>query len=104
MAEVEVGIQVLLKKAEIDSDFRTALLDTHAQAAKQIVVELSTTEVATLNSVPRIHLEKIAEHTAVPDHERRVFLGQFGGGYGGSIWSQNGSARPYRTGSVDACT
>lgn len=50
------GIEVLIKKASVDPEFRTVLLEKRADAAAQI--------------------EKIIENAKVPDEYRRLFLGK----------------------------
>ncbi|MBI4965307.1 MAG: hypothetical protein HY913_18670 [Desulfomonile tiedjei] len=72
------GIEVLVKKASVDSGFREVLLDKRAEAAAEIGLQLSPAEVATLNSVPRAQIEQIIDNTTVPTEHRRVFLGKIG--------------------------
>jgi hypothetical protein len=73
------GIEVLIKKASVDPDFRAVLLEKRAEAAAEIELELSTTEVALLTAIPRVQIEKIIENTSVPDGHRRTFLGKVAG-------------------------
>jgi hypothetical protein len=70
------GIEVLVKKASVDPAFRQALLEKRAAAAAEIGLELSATEAAMLDSVPRSQIEQIVQNTTVPDEHRRVFLGK----------------------------
>ncbi|MEW6111766.1 MAG: hypothetical protein AB1664_06530 [Thermodesulfobacteriota bacterium] len=72
------GIEVLVKKASVDPAFREVLLNERAAAAGKIGLELSVTEAAMLNSVPRAQIEHIIENTTVPDEHRRVFLSRIG--------------------------
>jgi hypothetical protein len=76
MQGIPRGIEVLVKKASVDSEFRAVLLKKRAAAATEIGLELSPAEVATLNSVPSTQIEQIIDNTAVPDEHRRVFLGK----------------------------
>ncbi|MEW6348451.1 MAG: Os1348 family NHLP clan protein [Thermodesulfobacteriota bacterium] len=94
---IPVGIQVLVKKAAVDEDFRAALLETRAQAASRIGLELTPAEVATLGSVPREQLEKIIEHTKVPNEQRRVFLGQLGAAMAALLVSPVKALAEYRS-------
>lgn len=70
------GIEVLIKKASVDPDFRCVLLEKRAEAAAEIELELSATEAAMLNAIPASQIEKIIENAKVPDEHRRVFLGR----------------------------
>lgn len=72
------GIEVLIKKASVDAEFRTLLLEKRSEAAAEIDLDLSAAEAATLNAVPRAQIEKIIENAKVPDEQRRVFLGKIG--------------------------
>ncbi len=71
-----LGIEVLLKKASVDREFRKALLKKRSVAASEIGLNLSPSEAATLDNVPQSHIEKIIDRTSVPDEHRRVFLGK----------------------------
>ncbi len=77
-AKIPHGIEVLVKKASVDSEFREILLKKRAEAAHDIDLSLSRAEAAMLNNIPRHQIEKIIEHTTVPDEERRFFLGKVG--------------------------
>ncbi len=70
------GIEVLVKKASVDPEFRSVLLEKRAAAAAEIGLELSNTEAAMLNAIPRAQIQKIIENTPVPDEHRRLFLGK----------------------------
>lgn len=72
------GIEVLIKKASVDAEFRSILLEKRSEAAAEIDLELSLAEAATLNAVPRAQIEKIIQNAKVPDEHRRVFLGKIG--------------------------
>lgn len=73
------GVEVLIKKASVDPEFRALLLDKRAEAAREIDLALSPAEMALLNSVPAAQIERIIAHTTVPDRHRRVFLGKVAG-------------------------
>ncbi len=70
------GIEVLVKKASVDREFRKVFLEKRAEAAREIDLALSPAEVATLSALPRAQMEQIIEKTTVPDEHRRIFLGK----------------------------
>lgn len=70
------GIEVLIKKASVDPEFRSVLLEKRADAAAEIELELSAAEAALLNAIPSAQIEKIIENAKVPDEHRRLFLGK----------------------------
>jgi len=69
------GIEVLIKKASVDPEFRTLLLDSRAAAAETIGLELETAEATLLEAVPAAQLEAVIERTVVNPMSRAVFLG-----------------------------
>ena len=70
------GIEVLVKKASVDAEFKATLLDKRADAAGEIGLELTSSEAAMLNTIPRRQLEAIITATKVKPEGRRVFLGK----------------------------
>ncbi len=70
------GIEVLVKKAVVDLEFRERLLEQRGKAAAAIGLELDPAEAAMLSAIPREQLSQIVDQTSVPDEQRRVFLGQ----------------------------
>ncbi len=70
------GIEILIKKASVDPEFRSVLLEKRGEAAAEIDLELSATEAAILNAIPAAQIEKIIENAKVPDEHRRIFLGK----------------------------
>jgi len=70
------GIEVLLKKAAVDPEFRKALLERRAAAATDIGLELVPAEAAMLAAVPAAQLEAIIERTSVAPQLRAAFLGR----------------------------
>jgi hypothetical protein len=60
------GIEVLIKKASVDPEFRDLLLEKRAEAAHEIGLELSPAEVAAINAVPAAQLEQVIANTRVP--------------------------------------
>ena len=73
------GVEVLVKKAAIDEEFRTALLEQPMAAAGAIGLELGATEVALLKAVRREQLESIIAHTDVDPRIRPVLMGNTAG-------------------------
>jgi len=69
------GIEVLLKKASVDAEFRTILLDDPSQAAASIELALEPVESAMLQNIPTEQLAAIIDRTEVPQPQRRAFLG-----------------------------
>jgi len=67
------GIELLLKKAKADEEFRHLLLDDPAAAAAEIQLELSETESAILSSMPVQNLEAAINHTRVPAEHAQLF-------------------------------
>jgi hypothetical protein len=70
------GIEVLVKKASIDSAFKTLLLEKRADAAKEIELALEPSEVMMLNTVPREQLESIIAKTTIRPSQRAAFMGK----------------------------
>jgi len=69
------GIEVLVKKASVDPEFKALLFEKRAEAAEQIGLELDAAEVMMLRAVPDEQLEAIIDRTDVPGQHRRAFLG-----------------------------
>lgn len=70
------GVEVLLKKASIDPEFRQILLEKRANAAGEIGLELEPAEKAMLTGIPQDQLEAIISRTTVEPEHRRAFLGR----------------------------
>ena len=70
------GIEVLVKKASVDPEFRKSLLTDPLDAAGEIGLTLDPAEKMMLGSVPAAQLEAIIARTHVPDRDRRAFLGK----------------------------
>jgi hypothetical protein len=68
------GIEVLVKKAAVDPEFRELLFEQRGGAAAAIELELDPAEHAMLNAIPREQLAQIISQTTVPVEQRRVFL------------------------------
>lgn len=72
--DIPRGIEVLVKKATVDPEFRALLLERRAEAAKGIGLALDPAEAAMLDAVPVPQLEAIVAGTRVSPGLRRVFL------------------------------
>jgi len=70
------GIEVLVKKAAVDPEFRELLFEQRGEAATGIGLELDPAERSMLNAIPREQLSQIVSQTVVPLEQRRVFLGR----------------------------
>ena len=70
------GIEVLVKKAAVDPEFRELLFAQRGAAAAAIELELDPAEDAMLSAIPREQLAQIVSQTIVPVEQRRVFLGR----------------------------
>jgi acyl carrier protein len=70
------GIEVLVKKASVDAEFKALLLAERAEAAEAIGLGLEPEEAAMLAAVPAAQLEAIIGQTTVPQEHRRAFLGK----------------------------
>ncbi|MCW5555829.1 MAG: hypothetical protein KIS67_27185 [Verrucomicrobiae bacterium] len=70
------GIEVLVKKAAVDPEFRERLIEQRGGAASDIGLELDPAENAMLSVIPSEQLAQIIGQTTVPLEQRRVFLGR----------------------------
>jgi hypothetical protein len=72
------GMEVLVKKAAVDPEFRALLLAQRDQAAQSIGLTLEPAEAMMLRGVPAAQLQKIIAETVVPEEHRRTFLSYTG--------------------------
>jgi len=70
------GIEVIVKKASVDPEFKKLLLEKRADAASTIDLKLEPSEIAMLNTVPSSQLESIISRTVVFPKQRKAFLGK----------------------------
>jgi len=70
------GIEVLVKKASVDAEFRALLLAKRGEAAREIGLALEPAEAAMLGAVPAAQLEAIIAQTTVSPISRAAFLGK----------------------------
>ncbi len=76
VGSVPRGIEVLVKKAAVDPEFKAVLHTERSAAAAAIGLELSDAEAAMLNGVPAAQLEAIIAGTTVSPKLRPAFLGR----------------------------
>ncbi|UCE27637.1 MAG: hypothetical protein JSW52_02475 [Candidatus Coatesbacteria bacterium] len=73
--EVPRGIEVLVKKAAVDPDFKTELMERRSGAADIIGLELNGAEAAMLDGIPAEQLSAFIANTKVAPRLRPVFRG-----------------------------
>lgn len=76
VGDIPRGIEILVKKAAVDPEFRELLLSKRAEAAGEIGLELDPAEAMMLRAAPAEQLEVVIDRTIVPQEHRRVFLGK----------------------------
>jgi len=76
IGSILVGIDVLIKKASIDPEFRQILLEKRGEAAHEIGLELTETEQEMLSSISLEQLEKIIDNTKVKPEHHSIFRGK----------------------------
>jgi len=69
------GVEILVRKASVDPEFKRLLLSDRTEAARQIDLPLDPGEAVMLAAVPAEQLEAIIARTNVPQEHRRAFLG-----------------------------
>jgi hypothetical protein len=70
------GIEVLVKKASVDAEFRELLLKQRGKAAAAIQLELDPAESAMLSAIPQEQLARTVDQTTVPTELRSAFQGR----------------------------
>ena len=70
------GIEVLVKKAAVDAEFKRLLLEKRAGAAKEIGLALDPAEAVMLAAAPAAQLESVIAQTTVAPSLRPAFLGR----------------------------
>jgi hypothetical protein len=68
------GIEVLVKKASVDMEFKQLLLDQREAAAETIGLKLDPAEVLMLRAAGAEQLEAVIAQTHIPKKQRRAFL------------------------------
>jgi len=74
--QIPQGVEVLIRKASVDPEFKAILLERRARAAEAIGLELTGAEAMLLAAAPTEQIEAIIAQTTVPQEHRRAFLGQ----------------------------
>ncbi|HEY9070870.1 MAG TPA: hypothetical protein VIV61_11495, partial [Candidatus Ozemobacteraceae bacterium] len=69
------GMELLLKRAAVDSAFRTDLLARRAQVADELNLPLDRTERSMLDGIPEAQLRGIITATPVPEPQRKALSG-----------------------------
>lgn len=75
VGSVPRGLEILIKKASIDPDFKEVLLTERSKAASRIDLTLEETEIAMINAVPGAHLEGVISATKVSPNFKQAFMG-----------------------------
>jgi len=70
------GIEILLKKASVDTDFRELLLARRSAAAGEIQLQLDPAERMMLDAIPAEHLRSAIASAKVTAKQRLAFLGK----------------------------
>jgi len=70
------GLEVLVKKAAIDPEFKKRLIEKRAQVAGEIGLTLEPAEAAMLSVIPSEQLESIISRTKVRPEHRSAFMGK----------------------------
>ena len=76
VGDIPRGIEILVKKAAVDPEFKELLLSKRAESAGAIGLELDPAEAMMLRAAPAGQLEAVIDRTVVPQQHRRVFLGK----------------------------
>lgn len=76
VVSIPVGIEVLVKKASVDPEFRQILLEKREAVAREIGLELTESEQKMLLSISNEQLEKIIDNTKVKPEHRNIFRGK----------------------------
>ena len=69
------GIEVLIKKAAVDAEFRAFLIAEREAAATRIGLKLTPAEATLLHAIPPAQLEATISRTRVAPRTRNAFLG-----------------------------
>ncbi len=69
------GMEVLIKKASVDPEFKSFLLEERAESARRIGLKLKPVETAILNGIPAEQLDAIVDNTKVESKYIPAFMG-----------------------------
>ena len=70
------GVEVLLAKASVDTEFRKLLVRDLSRAARYIDLELDPSEAAMLDAISEAQLTATIARTTVRERDRKAFLGK----------------------------
>ncbi len=70
--DIPRGLELLIKRAAIDSEFRITLLEKREKLIEELQIPLDESEKAMLACVPAEHLEKMIAATEVPTSQKRA--------------------------------
>ena len=76
VGKIPRGIEILVKKASVDPEFKEILLRNRTGAAAEIGLELNPSERAMINGIPEMQLRMIIEKTKIEPRQRPAFLGK----------------------------
>ena len=76
IGQIPRGIEVLVKKASVDPEFRRLLLEKRAEAAEEIGLKLSPAEVSMLTAITAAQLEAVIASAKVEDRHIAAFMGK----------------------------
>jgi hypothetical protein len=79
LTNIPRGIEVLVKKASIDTDFRSLLIAKRDEAAREIGLELNPMEKNIIRSAPEAQLIAIINSVKVSPRLKPAFLGKVAG-------------------------
>ncbi|MBC8877018.1 MAG: hypothetical protein H8E44_46920 [Planctomycetes bacterium] len=100
VGDIPRGIEILVKKAAVDPEFREVLLSRRAEAADEIGLKLDPAEAMMLQAAPAEQLGAVIDRTVVPQEHRRVFLGKAAAAMLAALGlAQTGCGGPAPTGS-----
>jgi hypothetical protein len=97
--ETPRGIEVLIKKAAVDPDFKTELTERRSGAAGLIGLKLSDAEAAMLDGIPVEQLEAFIDSAKVSPKLRPVFRGYAAAAMLGALGIAAAGCLPVATGS-----
>lgn len=69
------ALEVLVKKAAVDEQFKSELLQKRDKLAEELNLPLDASEKAMLGCVPAEHLEQMIRHTQVPENQKQHLVG-----------------------------
>ena len=99
ISDIPRGIEVLVKKASVDPQFKALLLARRDAAAEEIGLELDPAEAMMLRAVPAEQLEAIIAGTKVDPGSRRALLGKVAAAMLAAIGVTQAGCMPAATGS-----